>query len=172
MGQTPFYRTSNELEHHFSNIERTRTCSFIVDRTRIPEFWLQIRGGTSHGSARISARARKFWERILLGSLGLGNFWWDLGSARSSSAIYQAWLGSFFKPKNEPNSSQNLARFGSFLAHLKIKLKQVLSVILNNLCWNWHIELTFHMIWKSKQLQVMTSFFSSLSLSSKNSSFS
>ena len=26
MYQTPFYRTSNELEHRFSNIEHTRTC--------------------------------------------------------------------------------------------------------------------------------------------------
>ena len=28
MGRTPFYRTSIELEHHFSNIERTRTPYF------------------------------------------------------------------------------------------------------------------------------------------------
>ena len=38
MGRTPFYRTSIELEHHFSNIERTRTCSSIGDRTRTPFF--------------------------------------------------------------------------------------------------------------------------------------
>ena len=38
MGRTPFYRTSIELEHHFSNIERTRTCSFFDDRTRTPYF--------------------------------------------------------------------------------------------------------------------------------------
>ena len=31
---------SNELEHHFSNIERTRTCSLIGNRTRTPYFWL------------------------------------------------------------------------------------------------------------------------------------
>ena len=42
MGQTPFYRTSNELKHHFSNIERTRTCSSIGDRTLTPYFWLRI----------------------------------------------------------------------------------------------------------------------------------
>ena len=42
MGRSPFYRTSNELEHHFSNIERTRTCSSIGDRTQIPYFWLQM----------------------------------------------------------------------------------------------------------------------------------
>ena len=41
MGRTPFYRTSNELEHHFSNIERTRTCSCIGDRTRTLYFWLR-----------------------------------------------------------------------------------------------------------------------------------
>ena len=34
MGRTPFYRTSIELEHHFSNIERIRTCSSIDDPTR------------------------------------------------------------------------------------------------------------------------------------------
>ena len=41
MCRTPFFRTSNELEHHFSNIERTRTCSSIGDRTRTPYFWLR-----------------------------------------------------------------------------------------------------------------------------------
>ena len=41
MGRTPFYRTSIELEHHFSNIERTHTCSSIGDRTRTPYFWLR-----------------------------------------------------------------------------------------------------------------------------------
>ena len=40
MGPTPFYRTSNELEHHFWNIEQTRTCSSIGDRTGTPYFWL------------------------------------------------------------------------------------------------------------------------------------
>ena len=44
MGQTPFYRASNELEHHFSNIERTRICSSINDRTPTPEFWLRTNG--------------------------------------------------------------------------------------------------------------------------------
>ena len=33
MGRTPLYRTSNGLEHHFSNIERTRTCSSFESRT-------------------------------------------------------------------------------------------------------------------------------------------
>ena len=33
MGRTLFYRTLNELEHHFSNIKRTLTCSSIGDRT-------------------------------------------------------------------------------------------------------------------------------------------
>ena len=32
MGRTPFYRTSNDLKHHFSNIERSRT-SFFEHRT-------------------------------------------------------------------------------------------------------------------------------------------
>ena len=41
MRRTPFYRISIELEHHFSNIERTRTCSFVDDRTRTPYFWLR-----------------------------------------------------------------------------------------------------------------------------------
>ena len=41
MGRTPFFRTSIELEHHFSNIERTRTCSFVGVRTRTPYFWLR-----------------------------------------------------------------------------------------------------------------------------------
>ena len=44
MGRTPFYRTSIELGHHFSNIERTRTCSFIGDRTRTPYFWIRTNG--------------------------------------------------------------------------------------------------------------------------------
>ena len=34
------FRTSNELEHQFSNIIRCQTCSSIDDRTRIPYFWL------------------------------------------------------------------------------------------------------------------------------------
>ena len=41
MCRTPFYRTSNELKYHFSNIERTRTCSSIGYRTRTPYFWLR-----------------------------------------------------------------------------------------------------------------------------------
>ena len=41
MGRTPFYWTSIELEHHFSKIEWTRTCSFVNDRTRTPYFWLR-----------------------------------------------------------------------------------------------------------------------------------
>ena len=40
MGRTPFYRTSKELEHHFSNIERRRMCSSIGHRTGTPIFWL------------------------------------------------------------------------------------------------------------------------------------
>ena len=54
--------------------------------------------------------------------------------------IYHAWLGSFFEPKNEPKIKPNLARFGSLLAHFKIKLKQALFVILYNLYWNLLIE--------------------------------
>ena len=41
MGQTPSYRTSIKLEHHFSIIERTQTCAFVHDRTRTPYFWLR-----------------------------------------------------------------------------------------------------------------------------------
>ena len=33
MSRTPFYQTSNELKHHFSNIERTWTCSSFESRT-------------------------------------------------------------------------------------------------------------------------------------------
>ena len=44
MGRTPFYRTSNELEHHFSNIKQTQTCLYIDDRTWTPEFWLWMNG--------------------------------------------------------------------------------------------------------------------------------
>ena len=33
MCRTPFYRTLNGLEHQFSNIERTRTCSSIESQT-------------------------------------------------------------------------------------------------------------------------------------------
>ena len=42
MGRTPFYWTLIELKHLFSNIEQTRRCSSIDDRTRTPEFWLRI----------------------------------------------------------------------------------------------------------------------------------
>ena len=41
MGRTPFYRISIELEHHFSNIQRIPTCSFVGDRTRTPYFCLR-----------------------------------------------------------------------------------------------------------------------------------
>ena len=41
MGRTPFYRTSIELKHHFANIKRTRTCSFVGDQTQTPYFWLR-----------------------------------------------------------------------------------------------------------------------------------
>ena len=44
IGWTPSYRTSNKLQHHFSNIERTRKYSSIDDQTRTPEFWLQTNG--------------------------------------------------------------------------------------------------------------------------------
>ena len=44
MGRTPFYRTSNKLEHHFSTIERTLRCSSIDERTRTPELWLRTTG--------------------------------------------------------------------------------------------------------------------------------
>ena len=41
MGPTPFNRTLNELEHHFSTIEPTRTRSSIGDRTQTSYFWLR-----------------------------------------------------------------------------------------------------------------------------------
>ena len=42
MGRTPFYRTSNELEHHFLNIKRTQLCSSIGDWTRTPYFCFRM----------------------------------------------------------------------------------------------------------------------------------
>ena len=39
MGQTPFYQTSNELEHQF--FEQSRMCSSIGDQTQTPYLWLQ-----------------------------------------------------------------------------------------------------------------------------------
>ena len=44
MGRTPYFRTSIELEHHFSNLEQTRTCSFAGDQTPIP--YLLVMGRT------------------------------------------------------------------------------------------------------------------------------
>ena len=44
MDRTPFYQTSDELEHHLSNIERTWTCLSIDDRIWTPEFWLWTNG--------------------------------------------------------------------------------------------------------------------------------
>ena len=44
MGQTLFYQTPNKLEHHFSNIKQTRTCSTIGDRNRTPNFWFHTNG--------------------------------------------------------------------------------------------------------------------------------
>ena len=41
MGWTPYYRASNELQHHFSNIEQTWTCSSSGNWIRTPNFWLQ-----------------------------------------------------------------------------------------------------------------------------------
>ena len=38
------YRTSNKLEHHFSNIKLIRMCSSIGDEARKPNFWLQMNG--------------------------------------------------------------------------------------------------------------------------------
>ena len=45
--------TSNQLELHFSNIERTLTCSFIDDRTRTPVFWL---GTNGHRTSNIETK--------------------------------------------------------------------------------------------------------------------
>ena len=61
MGQTPFYRTSNEPEHHFLNIEQTQTCSSIGDWTRTPYFWLWT---IKH---RTSNTVWLFWECFCLG---------------------------------------------------------------------------------------------------------
>ena len=49
MGRTPFFRKSIELEHHFSNIERTQTCSLIGDRNWTHFFGFKtIEHGTSN----------------------------------------------------------------------------------------------------------------------------
>ena len=44
MGWTPFHQPSNELKHHFSNIQRSRICSSIGDQTWTPYFWLRTIG--------------------------------------------------------------------------------------------------------------------------------
>ena len=48
MCQTPFYQTSNQLEDHFLNIEQTRTCSSIGDRTRTSYHWLRTSNFEAH----------------------------------------------------------------------------------------------------------------------------
>ena len=66
MGRTPFYRTSNKLEHHFSNIEQTRTCSSIDTRTRIPYFWLwTIEHRTSNDEHRPITNNLSVWLRTI-----------------------------------------------------------------------------------------------------------
>ena len=61
MGQTPFYRTLNQLEHHFSNIEQTRICSSIGDRTRTPYFGFER---TKIESNRAFTRFIKFFIEL------------------------------------------------------------------------------------------------------------
>ena len=36
-----FYRTLNKLKHNFLNVEQTRTCSSVSNRTRTPYFCLR-----------------------------------------------------------------------------------------------------------------------------------
>ena len=88
MGWTPFYRTSNELEHHFSNIEWTRTCSSIGDRTGTPYFWLRT---IEH---RTSNLMMGLWLNLLNYSLNWLSsklhkihklFWWHFGIEREGN---------------------------------------------------------------------------------------
>ena len=63
MGQTLFYRTLNKLEHHFLNIEQTRTSSPIGDRTRTPYFWLQT---NKHQSLNLKGLSLDRFTKILI----------------------------------------------------------------------------------------------------------
>ena len=138
-------------------------------------FGNHARGGTSRGSARISARAgrvragsarssskisgensarlaraRKFSMRFWLSSLELDNL---SGLAR---LVFRAKK----RAKIKPQFGSFWLVFGSFL---KINFKQILSVILYNLYWNWHIEvneLNLKSCWAYLKLKL-----SSLSLS-------
>ena len=62
-GSNTFYRTSNELEHHISNIEPTQTCLSIVNQTRIPYFWLSSNVLTLNVLASISRFDKLFIEQ-------------------------------------------------------------------------------------------------------------
>ena len=41
IGRTPFCQKSSGLEHHYLNLEQTRTCSSFSDRTITSYFWLE-----------------------------------------------------------------------------------------------------------------------------------
>ena len=90
MGRTPFYRTSIELEHHFSNIERTRTCSSIGDRTRKPYFWLRTNEHWTSNLIGLSSKLlieltpTSFFEHQTNSNMFI--YWW------SNSKIPEFWL--------------------------------------------------------------------------------
>ena len=71
MGRTPFYRTLNELKHHFSNIERTRTCSSFGNRTRTPYFWLRMIEHRTLNIVRPITSCRLFKEKSCFGNSSL-----------------------------------------------------------------------------------------------------
>ena len=106
---------------------------------------LHSRGGTSHGSARILARA----GRVRAGSARSSSKILGENSARLARArklLMRFWLGSLelgdlsglarlvFRAKKRAKIKPKFGSFwlvlGSFLAHFKIKLQQEFSVIL------------------------------------------
>ena len=52
---------SNRLEHHFSNIERTWTCSSIGDRIQTPNFWLRTLLNIEHSLTQLIEIGFKKW---------------------------------------------------------------------------------------------------------------
>ena len=99
MGRTPFYRTSIELENHFSNIERTRTCSSIGDRTRTPFFWLRT---NEHRTSNLI--------RLSLNLLNYSSNWLEhhFFEHRTNSNVFIYWKSNsntLFLPSNDRTSN-------------------------------------------------------------------
>ena len=83
MCQTPFYRTSNELKHHFSNIERTRTCSSIGDQTRTPYLWPRK---IEHQTSK-----RPLLDLLNYSSNRLENHFFQISNDRRDSNLFILW---------------------------------------------------------------------------------